>query len=81
MSKLLNLKRKKNMNKSSQDWITEIDFQLENLKLNKRKYYYGFSLEMTKETANEVKSYFEAQGHGVVLRECPRKLFDLTIEL
>jgi len=67
--------------KSTQDYITEIDFQLENLRLNHRKYYYGFSLEMTKETANEVKSYFEKQGCGVVIRECPRKLFDLTIEL
>jgi len=36
---------------------------------------------MNKQKANEVKGYFEAQGYGVILRECPRKLFDLTIEL
>lgn len=67
--------------KSLQDWVTEIDFQIEDLKLNHRKYYYGFSLEMTQPTANAIKSYFEKAGYGVVLRECPRKLFDLTIEI
>ena len=67
--------------KDSKTWITEIDFQLENLRLNHRKCYYGFSLEMTQQAANEVKAYFEKAGHGVVIRQCPRKLFDVTIDL
>jgi hypothetical protein len=67
--------------KTQADWITEIDFQLENLRLNHRKCYYGFSLEMTQDTANTVKAYFEKAGHGVVIRRCPRGLFDVTIDL
>lgn len=65
--------------KTANDWITEIDFQLEYLKLNKRHSYYGFSLEMTKQTANEIETYFKKEGYQVEMRECPRKLFDCVI--
>lgn len=65
--------------KSTQDYITEIDFQVKDLKEKKRNGYYGFSLEMTKQTANEIKAYFEKENCQVEIRECPRKLWDLVV--
>ena len=67
--------------KDTHTWISDIDFVLESIRLRQGKCYYGFSLEMTQQTANEIKRYFEQAGHGVVIRECPRKLWDITIDL
>ncbi len=66
--------------KSSQDWITEIDFTIESLKIRNRRYYYGFSLEMNKEVAKAVQNYFEGVGYKVEAKQCPLKLYDFVIE-
>ena len=65
--------------KDTQSWISEIDFQVENLKLNNRHAYYGFSLDMTKETAYSIVSYFENQNCQVEVSMCPRRQWDVII--
>lgn len=68
------------MEKTSEQWITEIDFSVQQLKLNNRHTYYGFSLDMTRETANAIKVYFEKENFQVEITMCPRKQWDIVIQ-
>lgn len=67
--------------KDFEAWKNEIEGALIILKKNNRRAYYGFSLEMTRETANQLRAYFEKNKYSVIIRECPRKLWDIIIEV
>ncbi len=66
--------------KTADQWITEIDFKVQQLRLSNRHAYYGFMLEMTQETANAIKKYFEEEGCQVEVTMCPRKNWDVIIQ-
>ena len=67
--------------KTYEEWKAEIDFAIENIKSVGRRVYYGLSLQMTDETAGTLKKEYEASGHAVISRKCPRGLWDLIIEI
>lgn len=67
--------------KTYEQWKAEIDFAIESIKSVGRKLYYGLSLQMTDETAGMLKRDYEASGHAVISRKCPKGLWDLIIEI
>ena len=67
--------------KTYEEWKAEIDFAIENIRSVGRKVYYGLSLQMADETAGMLKRDYEALGHAVISRKCPRGLWDLFIEI
>ena len=65
--------------KTSSQWIEELAFEIYRLQMNRRKTYYGFSLKMDKQTANDIKRHFSNAGYSVEATVCPRGLWDLII--
>lgn len=61
------------------DWIDAVETNISKLKEGGRKAYYGFSLQMTSSEADGIKKHFEELGMAVIIRKCPRNLYDVII--
>lgn len=66
--------------KSYEEWLQEIEFEIERLRLNSRHVYYAFSVEMTRSTATLLEKYFKEIGYTVQITVCPKKQWDLIIQ-
>jgi hypothetical protein len=61
------------------DWIKFIDIAVSKLKKDGRKAYYGFSISLTQSEADGIKQHFEKEGMAVIVKKCPRNLYDVII--
>jgi len=58
------------MEKSSSDWISEISFEIERLKLAGRHTYFQISLSMTRETSSEIFEHFDKLNYVIEVQKC-----------
>ena len=65
--------------KSYGEIILELRGEYDRLKALNRKTIYVMSAEISSETADRVKSYFEKLGSSVEIKMCPRKRWDIII--
>ena len=65
--------------KNTDEWETEIQKSIEQLKLKSRHSYYGFSLEMEGSTAAYLRRKYEDSGYYIQITVCPLGNRDVII--
>jgi hypothetical protein len=56
--------------KTAEEWITEIDFEIERLKLAGRHTYFQIALSMTHETSSKIFDYFNKLKYNIEVEKC-----------
>jgi len=68
--------------KTTDEWVSEIESHISNLKNRERKTLYLISAEMLQETSKVVEIHFTELGYTVDIRKCNQctNTFDIIIQ-